>query len=271
MAFRKLAIVMAATLLSHLVAAETITTLVGKEHHQCRVHLHLPKNLTADGPLILDQMGTGTYQRESMLFNPPAQRFFDSGKACVLTIDKPGIRRKPGAPNDAGIGDLRWIEINENDLLGHTQDDLLQCLYFAIEWALAQRPIGTDRQLVLIGHSEGAQLHLRLIQRLLQEKSPILGRIQSILLSGVYLDPWDQLFQRQHSSDDLKIFQRSLRTHDPKLMKRVSKDLGLAYWENVIHRGPLYETVKFIEQSNVAPKIYVFQGLDDRDTAGGRS
>jgi len=124
-------------------------------------------------PRILFAHGTGIYTVANegySALNP----LVEQGKAILLGFDKPGIESKG---SEVGYSD---------EYPRHRQSDLLDCAEATLHWSEGDQK--WSGPLILVGHSEGAEVLIRFADRRLQTKS--LPKILGMFFSGTPLEPW---------------------------------------------------------------------------------
>ena len=148
----------------------------------CDVHLHAVPDATAL-PLVAVAGGTGRYTTadHAGLYS----RLVDDGRFAVVAFDKPGIHA------DAEATDGYTVE--EAVYRTYTQDDLAACAVAAIGWAQSQQAIDGAAPVVLFGHSEGANVMLDVLGRLVDGG----GAVGAVLLSGTPTEPFEEALRRQ--------------------------------------------------------------------------
>jgi pimeloyl-ACP methyl ester carboxylesterase len=181
----------------------------------------------------------------------------NANPAAYLTFDKPGIR--------APFGDPTRLSVNDDQLEQYTQGDMLECARQAMTWSEEQ--FGHAVHFHFRGHSEGTLIALFLYQKLLSEEPALAARVSSLVLSGLGLEPFAALVERQLSelppnrgnairaaiqSCDWRVLRNGLASCK-YLEDAYARPSGRSVFENVALRAP-------------AVDFFVFQGNNDFHT-----
>jgi pimeloyl-ACP methyl ester carboxylesterase len=200
--------------------------------------------------------GTGVYS--SAFVHPSVEDALKVNPAAYLTFDKPGIR--------APFQDPAKLSVNDAELEQYTQGHMLACARQAMTWS--QEQFGHAVQFHLRGHSEGSLLALFLYEKLLSDEPVLAAKVSSLVLSGVGLEPFDSLVERQLSempaeqagairaaiqSCDWKVLKNRLAVSCKYLKDAYARPSGRAAFERIARRAP-----------NV--RLFVFQGNSDSQT-----
>jgi pimeloyl-ACP methyl ester carboxylesterase len=200
--------------------------------------------------------GTGVYS--SAFVHPSVEEALNVNPVAYLTFDKPGIR--------APFRDPAKLSVNDAELEAYTQGHMLECARQAMTWA--QEQFGHSIQFHLRGHSEGTLVALFLYEKLLSDEPELAARVSSLVLSGLGLEPFDALIERQLSempaeqgsairaaiqSCDWKVLKTHLAVSCKYLEDAYARSSGRAAFESIALRAP---TVRF----------FVFQGNNDAQT-----
>jgi pimeloyl-ACP methyl ester carboxylesterase len=200
--------------------------------------------------------GTGVYS--SAFTHPSAEAALHANPVAYLTFDKPGIR--------APFEDPAELSVKDDELEQYTQGHMLECARQAMTWA--QEQFGDAVQFHLRGHSEGTLIALFLYEKLLSEEPVLAARVSSLVLSGVGLEPFDALVERQLSempaeqanalraaiqSCDWGVLRNQLATSCKYLEDAYARPSGRSVFESIALRSP---SVSF----------FVFQGNNDVQT-----
>lgn len=197
--------------------------------------------------------GTGVYS--SAFIHPSARDALNRNPVAYLTFDKPGIR--------APFQDPAKLSVNDDALAQYTQGHMLECARQAMIWSREQ--FGHAVQFHFRGHSEGTLIALFLYEKLLSEEPMLAARVSSLVLSGLGLEPFDALIERQlreMPAEQSGVIRAAIRNCDWKVLRdhlaisckylddAYARPSGRAIFENLALRAP---TAGF----------YVFQGNND--------
>jgi pimeloyl-ACP methyl ester carboxylesterase len=228
--------------------------LLSKDGLTCRAYLGW--NSPNVQHVFLWMSGTGVYS--SAFIHPSVEDALNVNPVAYLTFDKPGIR--------APFQDPAKLSVNDGELAQYTQGHMLACARQAMTWS--QEQFGHAIQFHLRGHSEGSLVALFLYEKLLSDEPVLAARVSSLVLSGVGLEPFDLLVERQLSempaeqgrairaaiqSCDWKVLKTRLAVSCKYLQDAYARPSGRATFESIALRAP---TVGF----------FVFQGNNDSQT-----
>lgn len=198
--------------------------------------------------VLLSLGGTGT---GSIAFvHDTSRAMLDTGRAAYLTFDKPGV--------SATFGDPASVHIDDEPFMRHTQGSLLGCAREALRFS--DELFGPDVRWHFRGHSEGVLILLSLYDELLAERPAQAQRVRSVVLSGVPLEPFADIMQRQLADKprlaeavthcNLPILRQQLGTSCSYLADAKARPSGFALFERLAARG-------------AQAKFHVFQGNQD--------
>jgi len=228
--------------------------LPSKDGLTCRGYLGW--NSTQVQHVFLWMSGTGVYS--SAFIHPSVEDALRVNPAAYLTFDKPGIR--------APFGDPAKLRVNDRELEQYTQAHMLECARQAMTWSEEQ--FGHAVHFHLRGHSEGSLVALFLYQKLLSDEPLLAARVSSLVLSGVGLEPFDVLIERQLSQMpaeqggairaaiqrcDWKALKPRLAVSCNYLKDAYARPSGRAVFESIALRAP-------------PVSLFVFQGNNDSQT-----
>jgi pimeloyl-ACP methyl ester carboxylesterase len=200
--------------------------------------------------------GTGVYS--SAFIHPSVEAALKVNRAAYLTFDKPGIR--------APFQDPAELSVNDDELEQYTQGHMLECARQAMTWS--QEQFGRAIQFHLRGHSEGTLVALFLYEKLLSEEPMLAAQVSSLVLSGVGLEPFDALVERQLSempaeqggviraaiqSCDWGVLRKHLAVSCKYLEDAYARPSGRAVFESIARRAP-------------PVSLFLFQGNSDFQT-----
>lgn len=130
---------------------------------------------------------SGSGHLSNAFVQPIFEEILDTQRVAYATYDKPGIRAPFGDP--AAV--QRDYSIFERYTLGHGT----ACALEALRWTRAQ--LGTSVRLHVTGHSEGTLVALYAYEAALDEEPALAAEIRTIVLSGLALEPIEDIFARQ--------------------------------------------------------------------------
>jgi pimeloyl-ACP methyl ester carboxylesterase len=200
--------------------------------------------------------GTGVYS--SAFVHPSAEEALSVNPVAYLTLDKPGVR--------APFGDPAKLSVNDSELERYTQGDMLACARQAMIWSEEQ--FGPAIHFHFRGHSEGTLVALFLYEKLLSEEPARATRVSSLVLSGLGLEPFAALVERQLSEMPVErssairaaiqkcewgVLRNQLAVSCKYLEDAYARPSGRSVFESLAPRAP-------------AARFFVFQGNDDRHT-----
>jgi pimeloyl-ACP methyl ester carboxylesterase len=200
--------------------------------------------------------GSGVFS--SAFVHPSVERALSVNPTAYLTFDKPGIRAPFEDPADLRVAD--------GELQRYTQGHMLECARQAMAWA--DERFGPTTRFHLRGHSEGTLIALFLLDELLSERPALAARVASVVLSGVGLEPFDELVARQIAdlpAERGDALRAAIARCDWPMMKRhfglscdylkdaYARPSGRAAFERIARRGPRIP-------------IFIFQGNNDTNT-----
>jgi pimeloyl-ACP methyl ester carboxylesterase len=146
---------------------------------------HLGWNDTQVQHVVLWLNGSGIYS--SAFVHPSIEDALEVNPVAYMTLDKPGIR--------APFQDPAALTVDDGVLEQYTQGHVLECARQALTWSDEQ--FGTNVRFHFRGHSEGTLISLLLYEKLLSEEPALAARVSSLVLSGLALEPFDKLVERQ--------------------------------------------------------------------------
>lgn len=215
----------------------------------CQAYLRIPAGATR---LAFVASGTGTYSTTQGDMGPLARMALRSGVA-LLTVDKPGI-------GFDGKGQLR---VQDDVFRRHTLADLVECGRLSIAWALGRMP--DDARLLLHGHSEGAQVMVRLLGDAAADPT-LLARVDVVVLTGLPLEPVVSGAARQVAlfmPRELAAFTHARKTHDDQWLMRLA--MPSAYLEHPTAREHLEPLFDGIAAARPGLRVELFHGEGDRN------
>lgn len=213
-----------------------------------------------DLPLVIALNGTGLYSMgKSSSLHPGVRYLLETEKSVsVVSFNKPGIRLNKSSATG--------YDLHTESYDKHTQDDLVQCTYNAIMWALTQPQVQNQAALFFVGHSEGSQIAVRTLLKLRDEKPELLQRVQAMYLSGLPMIPWKDMLKQQVSAEQIKKIEAAIEKEDNELLLRQAGGIPASYWKNVFKSESLAETLAKAAPSLKHIIFHVYQGLKDANT-----
>jgi hypothetical protein len=197
--------------------------------------------------------GTGVYS--SAFIHPSVEEALEVNPAAYLTLDKPGIR--------APFGDPAEMIVNDDELKRYTQGHMLDCARQAMTWA--EQQFGHEIQFHLRGHSEGTLVALFLYEKLLSEEPALAARVSSLVLSGVGLEPFDALIERQLSglpAEQGSAIRAAIQSCDWDVLK-THLAISCTYLEDAAARPSGRSAFESIALRTPTVPFFLFQGNDD--------
>jgi hypothetical protein len=204
-------------------------------------------------PIVLSLKGTGVYTTGGRGDVELALRaLYASGRITVLTIDKPGIDSSAARPlvNDALYN--RYV-----------QEDLVRCATNALTYAAdATKAPGA---VFVSGHSEGAQVAVKILDRLTADAGPRAAWVKALFLSGLPLGDWRRMIAGQLNGGDRRTFFTAFEQRDDAVLRSFG-NLSTAYLTQAFAGEPLDKTLARHAGRGVKAEFNVYQGLADRNT-----
>lgn len=202
--------------------------------------------------LIVNGSGTGS----SAFVHPSFKTAIASRPVAYATFDKPGIR----APFD----DPAAVQRDDATLARYTLGDGVTCAIEALRWARDR--FGPAVRLHLRGHSEGTLIALYAYDALLDHDPVLAARIQTLVLSGLALEPFSQILERQLSAlpDGARLRQALASCDWAVLEKRLG--VSCAYVEDAARRPAGRAMFERLAARGATARFYVFHGTRDWNT-----
>jgi pimeloyl-ACP methyl ester carboxylesterase len=227
--------------LAHIRTAD----LPAKDGLACLAYIVWDHEPITDVFLSMGGTGTGT----SAFVPDTFREALETRSAALITFDKPGV--------SASFGDRGSARIEDEPLKRHTQGTLVDCAEQAIR--LSPAPWASTARWHLRGHSEGASIALYLMDRLLAERAPEAERVKTLILSGLPLEPSDEIARRQLA--DKPELARAVRECDWNVMREMGVSCG--YLLDASKRPSGFDLFHRLASTSTKVKIRVFQGNDD--------
>jgi pimeloyl-ACP methyl ester carboxylesterase len=220
------------------------TTLPG----HCQAHLVSGPGQVSDVFLWMGGTGNG-----SIAFVPEEMRkLLRTRPVGFVTFDKPGMQARFGHPGS--------LHIDDEVFRHHTQAAMLLCAEEALGWS---RQIFGSVRVHLRGHSEGSLIALDLYDEWLSRKPAEAAAIQTLILSGVPLEPFAEIVRRQVSSQPL--LARAIERCDWPVMKR-TMGLSCEYLREASARPSGRAMFERLAAKSATAKIRVLTGVADFHT-----
>jgi len=211
----------------------------------CEAYVVAQHEPVTDVFLWMGGTGTGTSAR----LPDDLAEFVRSRAVAFVTFDKPGVH--------ATFGDPASVRIDDGPFQRHTQGTLIACAKRAL--ALARQRFGPAVRVHLHGHSEGALIALYVLDELGPADA---AHVSSLVLSGLPLEPFDELVRRQVAGHP--VLARAIAACDWVAMRPTgvscaylrdagARPSGRAMFERFATRAP-------------AARFIVFAGSDDTNT-----
>lgn len=200
--------------------------------------------------------GTGIYS--SAFIHPSVEDALNVNPVAYLTFDKPGIR--------APFRDPAKLSVNDEELAQYTQGHMLECARQAMSWS--QEQFGHGIHFHFRGHSEGALIALFLYDKLLSEQPLLAPRVSSLVLSGLALEPFAALVERQLSempAEQGGATRAAVRNCDWGVMRN-HLAISCKYLEDAYARPSGRSVFESIARRAPTARFFVFQGNNDVQT-----
>jgi hypothetical protein len=254
--------------------SEEVEALEGRH---CLAHLYLPEG-SENLPLLFYLSGNGIYTVETFGLTPSITYFLNEKKAAVLTFDKPGLKHLDGAevPSSSPLfKDLVHISKKDprgkeaytgvyKDFLKHTQKDLIACAAHAIDWALHQKEVNAKGKIAFRVMSEGAEIGVRLYKQWLEESSPLLNQLATMVLLSPPLEKREKIFGIDKETEETSRYLQLLKAKDDLgFIKEDIVPFASAYIEEFRTQDSLTDKLITIASKNPTLEFHIFHGLKD--------
>lgn len=216
---------------------------------ECRSYLVWQDQPVHDVVLSLNGTGTGT----SAVVPDFMDDVLNTRPVAYLTFDKPGVH--------ATFGDRASVTIDDEPFARHTQGTLLECAKSALQ--LSRSTFGPDVRFHLRGHSEGSLIELYLIDALLSQSPAAIAPIKSVVLTGLPLEPLDEILRRQFA--DKPKLRHAIEACDWPMM-RYQFGFSCAYLADARTRLSGFSLFDRLAKAAFPTQIQVFQGVHDFNT-----
>jgi len=259
-AWRCLSLVFLMSLAMLASTAEAYTqrlVVAGLGNKQCTAYFHY-MGASMVWPVLLSLRGTGIYSTAAVArLDGAERRLYEEGRITVLTLDKPGIEPDALVPTALRVDDTKY-----ND---YVQDDLVQCSRNAMTWAMRRVTPGAHPYLLFSGHSEGAQITVRLLEMLTANGDPLAPQVKALFLSGLPMVDWRSMLKAQLNQNDRRTFFTAFQRQDDHVLRSFG-NLSFHYLKAVFAQEPLARTLDRLRDEGTSARFFVYHGLYDRNT-----
>jgi pimeloyl-ACP methyl ester carboxylesterase len=202
--------------------------------------------------LVVNGSGIGS----SAFVHPTFKTLIATGPVAYATFDKPGIR----APFD----DPAAVRRDDATLARYTLGHGVACASEALRWA--HERFGPAVRLHLRGHSEGSLIALYTYEALLDRDPALASRIETLVLSGLALEPFADILEHQLASmpEGGRVRQELASCNWPALEKRLG--VSCAYIEDATRRPSGRAMFERLAARSAAARFYIFHGTSDWNT-----
>jgi hypothetical protein len=198
--------------------------------------------------------GSGTLS--NAFVHPTFEAVMSTGSVAYATFDKPGVR--------APFGDPAALRRDGASLQRYTLGQGVACATEALRWARAQ--FGPTVRLHIRGHSEGTLIALYAYDALLDSDPELAARIATLVLSGLALEPFADIVNRQLAElpDGDRVRQAIASCDWSVLEKRMG--VSCAYVDDAVRRPSGRAMFERLAARAPAARFHVFQGTHDWNT-----
>lgn len=219
--------------------------------------------LTCPGYLLWNQepvrdvflVVNGSGNLSNAFVHPSLEPLVRTQRVAYATYDKPGIR--------APFGDPAAVH-RDDDFARYTLGHGVACATAALRWA--RERFGASARLHVRGHSEGSLVALYTYDALLERGDELGTGVASLVLSGLALEPFSDILERQLASAPDGQRQRAvLSSCDWNILKKTWA-LSCAYVEDARRRPSGRAVFEHLAARAPAAHFYVFHGEHDWNT-----
>jgi hypothetical protein len=206
--------------------------------------------------VFLWMSGSGVFS--SAFVHPSIEHALEVSPVAYLTLDKPGIR--------APFEDPAALRVDHAVLEQYTQGHMLECARQAMTWSEEQ--FGDKVQFHLRGHSEGSLIALFLYEQLLAQEPELAARVSSLVLSGLGLEPFRELIERQLNAlppEPGRAHRAALQSCDWAQLE-TQWGISCKYLEDAYARPSGRAVFESLAPRAPAARFFVFQGNEDAQT-----
>jgi hypothetical protein len=232
--------------------------------HVVERRLASPDDLTCPGYLVWNRepvrdvflVVNGSGIGSNAFLHPTFEDAIATRPIAYATFAKPGVR----APFDDPAAVRRDDAILARYTLGHG----VRCATEALRWA--RERFGRAVRLHLRGHSEGSLIALYAYDALLDDDLDLAARIQTLVLSGVALEPFADILEHQLASlPDGDRVRQALASCDWAVLER-RMGVSCAYVEDATRRPSGRAMFERLAARTAAARFHVFHGTRDWNT-----
>jgi hypothetical protein len=188
--------------------------------------------------------------------HPSFAAIMSTSPVGYATFDKPGVR--------APFGEPAALRRDDATLQRYTLGHGVACATEALRWARAQ--FGPTVRLHLRGHSEGTLIALYVYDALLEQDPELAARIETLVLSGLALEPFGDIVKHQLATvpagDRLR---QALASCDWTVLEK-RMGISCAYVDDASRRPSGRAMLERLAARAPAARFHVFQGTDDWNT-----
>lgn len=226
----------------------------------CCVYVR-PARISPATRIVFFENGTGVYTTAHGDLDGLAKSAARDPRAAVVTFDKPGV----GA-TEAGLTTV------DAEVFGrHTLGDLSSCARRAIDRTRALPHVAKQATVLAHGHSEGAQVWLRVLAQAAEsdqrdESASFLDLVEANLLSGLPSEPVTSGAERQLGvflPFEVEAFRRALAAHDDEYLLLLG--MPWRYLEHPWAREGADEVLARLASRGKPLELRLFHGDRDRN------
>jgi len=239
-------------------AQRSEATVRGSEDKTCKTYLRNPSP-EVKLPIVVYFPGTGIYSTSGEdMFIPPIEMVLKDKMAMILTIDKPGITGDQESPDG--------YSFDESIYFRYTQRDLVTCGINAIKQITTENSEQFSGNIILVGHSEGAQISVRILSRLMKSNSILKKNIKALLLSGSPMKDWKKILKDQLSVEELSDLLSAYEKKDDSTVRQMVESFGYIYLQDIFTTPPLIQTLRDLWDSKPDAIFSFYHGIKDENT-----
>jgi hypothetical protein len=226
--------------------------LASSDDLACSGYLVWNREPVRDAFLVLNGSGIGS----NAFVHPSFKDTITTSPIAYATFDKPGIR----APFDDPAAVRRDDAILARYTLGHG----ITCATEALRWA--RERFGPAVRLHLRGHSEGSLIALYAYDALLDVDPDLAARIQTLVLSGLALEPFADILEHQLATlPDGDRVRQALASCDWAVLER-RMGISCAYVADAARRPSGRAMFERLSARTAEARFHVFHGTRDWNT-----
>lgn len=223
----------------------------------CCVYVR-PARISPATRVVLFENGTGVYTTAHGDLDGLAKSAARDPHAAVVTFDKPGI----------GASEEGLTTVDAQVFGRHTLGDLSACARRAVDLTLTRPHVSKEATVLAHGHSEGAQVWLRVLARASEtdEGTRWLEHVEANLLSGLPSEPVTSGAERQLGvflPFEVEAFRQALATHDDEYLLLLG--MPWRYLEHPWAREGADEVLARLAARKKPLELRLFHGDHDRN------